>query len=150
MTELTESIPVEGSDSVEVTLRYTRHGPVTHIDSLNLKAYAVKGAWMEIGGAPYLASLRMDQAKNWEEFRKACSYSHIPGENMRWADKHGDIGWQVAGIGPVLENFSGLIPIPGDGRYEWSGYLPIRERPHVLNPKEGYVVTANEHVTPDD
>src|SRR5690606_628471 len=128
----------------------TRHGPVTYIDSLHHKAYAVKGAWMEIGGAPYLASLRMDQAKNWEEFREACNYSHIPGENMMWADKHGDIGWQVVGIGPVRENFSGMIPIPGDGRYEWSEYLPIRDRPHVLNPKDGFIVTANEHVTPKD
>ena len=28
-------------------------------------------AWMEPGGAPYLASLRMDQATTWEEFREA-------------------------------------------------------------------------------
>src|SRR5690606_9166123 len=150
MTELTESIPVEGNDPVEVTLRYTRHGPVTHIDSLHHKAYAVKGAWMEIGGAPYLASLRMDQARNWEEFREACSYSHIPGENMMWADRHGDIGWQVVGIGPIRENFSGMIPIPGDGRYEWGGYLPIKDRPHALNPQQGFMATANEHVTPAD
>lgn len=150
MTELEEIIPVEGEESVEAKLRYTVHGPVTYIDSTNNKGYAVKGAWMEIGGAPYLASLRMDQAKNWEEFREACSYSHIPGENMMWADKYGDIGWQVVGIGPVRENFSGMVPIPGDGRYEWSGYLPIEDRPHALNPENGFIVTANESVTPLD
>jgi penicillin G amidase len=44
---------------------------------------------MEIGGAPYLASLRMDQARTWEEFREANRYSHIPGENMVWADRTG-------------------------------------------------------------
>lgn len=150
MEEMKESIPVEGEKAVEATLRYTIHGPVTYIDSTNQKGYAVKGAWMEIGGAPYLASLRMDQARNWEEFREACSYSHIPGENMMWADKHGDIGWQVVGIGPIRGNFSGMVPIPGDGRYEWAGYLPIKERPHAVNPERGYIVTANESVTPKD
>ncbi len=150
MQEIEETIPVEGEEPVEATLRYTVHGPVTYIDSTNHKAYAVKGAWMEIGGAPYLASLRMDQAKNWEEFREACSYSHIPGENMVWADKNGDIGWQVVGIGPIRENFSGMVPVPGDGRYEWAGFLPIKERPHMLNPEEGFIATANENVTPAD
>ena len=150
MTALEETIHVEGEASVQATLRYSIHGPVTYIDSLNHKGYAVKGAWMEVGGAPYLASLRMDQAKNWEEFREACGYSHIPGENMIWADKSGNIGWQVVGIGPIRKNFSGLVPVPGDGRYEWSGYLPIKDRPHILNPKEGFFATANENVTPED
>ena len=149
MEELKETIPVKNAKSVDVTLRYTLHGPVTFIDSINHKAYAVKCAWLEPGGAPYLASLRMNQARNWDEFREACSYSHIPGENMIWADKKGNIGWQVVGIAPVRKNFSGMVPVPGDGRYEWSGYLPIKERPHMLNPVKGFFATANQNVTPD-
>nr|WP_305123041.1 penicillin acylase family protein [Rufibacter sediminis] len=129
-------------------MRYTVHGPVTYIDSVNRKAYALKCAWLEPGGAPYLASLRMNQAQNWDEFREACSYSHIPGENMIWADKKGNIGWQVVGIAPVRKNFSGMVPVPGDGRYEWAGYLPIKERPHLLNPEKGFFATANQNVTP--
>ncbi|GIT21355.1 MAG: hypothetical protein CM1200mP40_10370 [Gammaproteobacteria bacterium] len=58
---------------------------------------------MEVGGAPYLASLRMDQAKTWEEFRVASNYSNIPGENMIWADRDGNIGWQAVGIAPIRE-----------------------------------------------
>jgi penicillin amidase len=92
----------------------------------------------------------MDQAKTWKEFREACSYSHIPGENMVWADSKGNIGWQAVGIAPIRRNFSGLVPVPGDGRYEWDGYLPIMEKPHTLNPPEGYFATANQNVTPDD
>ena len=92
----------------------------------------------------------MDQAKNWDEFRDACSYSNIPGENMVWADKKGNIGWQAVGIAPVRNNFSGLVPIPGDGRYEWDGYLPIMEKPNLSNPEKGYIATANQNVTPED
>ena len=150
MKEIHETIKIKDAGSKEVTLRYTQHGPVTYIDTLNHKAYAVRCAWLEPGGAPYLASLRIDQAKTWDAFREACSYSHIPGENMVWADKKGNIGWQAVGIIPVRKNFSGLVPVPGDGRYEWAGFLPIKERPHLLNPAKGFLATANQDITPMD
>ena len=150
MNVITETIKVKGQEDVTVDLLYTRHGPVTYVDSLNHKAYAVRNAWLESGGSPYLASLRMDQAKTWEEFREACNYSHIPGENMIWADKDGNIGWQSVGIAPIRRNFSGLIPVPGDGRYEWDGYLPIIQKPNSLNPAKGFFSSANQNVTPDD
>ena len=149
MKTIQESIKVKNGATKNVLLNYTVHGPVTFIDSVNNKAYAVKCAWMGPGGAPYLASLRIDQATNWESFREACAYSHIPGENMIWADKKGNIGWQAVGIVPIRKNFSGYVPIPGDGRYEWAGYLPIKERPHLLNPSKDFFATANQHVTPD-
>jgi penicillin amidase len=149
MKTITENIKIKNAASQIVQLNYTIHGPVTYIDSVNNKAYAIKCAWMETGGAPYLASLRIDQANSWESFREACAYSHIPGENMIWADKKGNIGWQAVGIIPIRKNFSGYVPIPGDGRYEWSGYLPIKERPHLLNPSKDFFATANQHVTPD-
>ena len=82
-----DSISVKGEEDRIVKLKYSRHGPVTFTDTKNNKAYAVRSAWLEVGGAPYLASLRMNQAKDWAEFKMACHYSHIPGENMIWADK---------------------------------------------------------------
>lgn len=148
MRVIEEEIQVKGQDPVQAELKYTRHGPVVYEDEENNVAYAVRAAWMEIGGSPYLASLRMDQAKSWEEFREACTYSHIPGENMVWADEDGNIGWQSVGIAPVRPNWSGLVPVPGDGRYEWDGYLPIQGKPHVYNPEKGYWGTANENLVP--
>ena len=150
MRVIEDTIEVEGAAAVPTTLKYTRHGPVVHEDPENNVAYAVRAAWREIGGAPYLASLRMDQAQTWKEFRDASSYSHIPGENMVWADKNGNIGWQAVGIAPIRPNWSGLVPVPGNGDYEWDGYLPIKAKPHVYNPDKGYWATANENLVPDD
>lgn len=150
MTVLTEEIPVKDREPHTAELKYTRHGPVVYEDRERHLAYVVRAAWMEIGGAPYLASLRMDQATTWEEFREACSYSNIPGENMVWAGRDGTIGWQSVGIAPVRRNWSGLVPVPGDGRYEWDGYLPITAKPHVVNPPEGYFATANNDLIPRD
>ena len=150
MTVIRESIPVRGQGPVQAELKYTRHGPVVFVDEDNNVAYAVRAAWLEPGGSPYLASLRMDQAKTWEEFVEASNYSNIPGENMIWADRAGNIGWQAVGIAPIRRNFSGMVPVPGDGRYEWDGYLPIKAKPSVYKPGEGFFATANNNLTPND
>ena len=145
-----ELISVKGAPSKKVDLYYSHHGPVSYLNKEKHIAYAVRCAWLEPGGSPYLASLRMDQAKTWEEFQEACTYSNIPGENMIWADTEGNIGWQAVGIAPVRNNYSGLVPVPGNGTYEWDGYLPIIQKPNELNPEKGFIATANQNVTPDE
>ena len=150
MRVVTETIPVKGEKPEAVELKYTRHGPVIFEDRANRKAYGVRAAWMEPGSAPYLASLRMNQARTWEEFREACGFSRMPAENMVWVDRTGTIGWQAAGIQPLRRNWSGLLPVPGDGRYEWDGYLPITALPHEVNPSRGFVATANHYLFPND
>jgi penicillin amidase len=150
MTLIEERIAIKGQPDSLVTLRYTRHGPVTYLDTENHRAAAVRAAWLEPGAAPYLASLRINQATNWAEFQEACNYSFIPGENMIWADKTGTIGWQAVGITPKRPNFSGMVPVPGDGRYEWDGYWPNSLKPSLTNPEKGFWATANQHVTPAD
>jgi len=148
MNVISESIPVKGGRPEAVELKYTRHGPVVFEDKAHHKAYAVRAAWREIGGAPYLASLRMDQSHSWEEFRDACTYSRIPAENMIWADRDGNIGYQAVGIAPQRPNWSGLVPVPGDGRYEWDGFLTGKSLPNVLNPEKGFYNTSNEYQIP--
>jgi penicillin amidase len=150
MRVITDTIPVKGAKAEAVDLKYTRHGPVIFEDPAAHRAYALRAAWMEPGSAPYLASLRMNQARTWEEFREACSYSRMPAENMVWADRAGTIGWQAAGIQPLRRNWSGLLPVPGDGRYEWDGFLPITALPHEVNPPRGFIVTANHYLFPND
>jgi len=148
MTVVRETIPVKGQEPVTVELKYTRHGPVLAEDHVHHRAYALRAAWLEIGATPYLASLRMDQATNWKEFRDACAYSQAPSENMVWADVQGNIGWQATGIVPRRPNWNGLLPVPGDGRFEWKGYLPSHAFPFRYNPSEGFLATANAENLP--
>lgn len=150
MDRIEDTIRVKDMDDQYVTHYYTIHGPVLYSNQDKGFACAMRCGWLEIGGSPYLASLRMDQAHDFESFREACNYSHIPGENMIWADKAGNIGWQAVGIAPVRKNWSGLTAVWGDGSYEWDHYLPIIAKPNIYNPVEGYFVTANANVTPQD
>ena len=150
MRIVTDTIPIENERPETVELKYTRHGPVLFEDRANRKAYALRAGWMEPGGAPYLASLRMNQATTWEEFKAACTFSNMPSENMVWVDRKGNIGWQAAGIQPIRRNWSGVLPVPGDGRYEWDGYLPIASLPAEVNPARGFIATANNYLLPDN
>jgi penicillin amidase len=148
MKVIPQSIPVKGEAAVVVDLKFTRHGPVVSEDKVHHKAYVVRAAWLDTGAAPYLASLRMDQAHTWEEFEAACNFSRTPAENMVWGDVKGNIGYQAVGAAPQRPNWSGLVPVPGDGRYEWDGYLAIEALPHVLNPAKGYWNTSNNYLIP--
>ena len=143
-----DTIPVKGQAAVRVDLKFTRHGPVIFEDKQHHKAYAVRAGWLEPGGAPYMADLRVDQAQNWDQFEDAVSYARIPAENMIWGDRKGDIGYNAASVAPRRPNFSGLVPVPGDGRYEWDGFLPIKELPHSLNPDKGFYNTSNDYQVP--
>ena len=138
-----DSIRVKGGATVPVTMAYTRHGPVLHVDSARHVAVALRAGWLEVGGAPYLASLRLDQARTWTEARAALAYARMPALNWVWGDTSGTIGWQTAGVAPVRRSWDGLMPVPGDGRFEWDGLLPIPQLPHETNPARGYVGTAN-------
>ncbi|MDZ7650809.1 MAG: penicillin acylase family protein [Cytophagales bacterium] len=57
MKIIRDTIHVKGSADVFIEHKYTRHGPVTYVDSKRNKAYAIQCAWLQPGGAPYMASL---------------------------------------------------------------------------------------------
>ena len=148
MKTIHETIAVKGRPVVEADLKFTRHGPVLHVDPRHHRAYALRAAWLEEGTAPYLASLRLNQATTWAEFREACRSFLTPSENLVWADVDGHIGWQAVGLAPRRKNWDGLMPVPGDGRYEWEGYLPVLELPHLADPPRGWFASANQDNLP--
>ncbi len=148
MKTIRETFAVKGRPAVQADLKFTRHGPVVYEDRSHHRAYALRAVWLEEGTAPYLASLRLDQAASWAEFREACRSFLTPSENMVWADVDGHIGWQAVGLAPRRKNWDGLLPVPGDGRYEWEGYLPLLELPHLADPPRGWFASANQDNLP--
>ncbi len=133
----------------ELELRFTRHGPVIHEDARRHRAYALKWAGGEPGGAAYLASLALDRAKDGRDFVAELKRWKAPSENMVYADVEGNIGWVAAALTPVRKGWDGLLPIPGaQGAYEWQGFLPLRELPQAHNPASHFVATANHNILP--
>lgn len=151
MRQIDETIAVRGASPATRSLKFTRHGPVIHEDPVRRKAYALRAAYLEFPGtAAYLASLRLNQAQNWNEFVAGMEKHYTPSENMVYADVDGNIGWFGGSIAPIRprNDWSGMLPVPGNGDFEWRGVLPGSSLPRVFNPPEGYVATANEYNLP--
>jgi len=132
----------------EIELKFTNHGPVIYEDKERHRAYSLKWVGSEPGTAGYLASLSLNRAKNWPEFLKALERWKVPSENLVYADVDGNIGWVAAGMTPIRKGWSGLIPVPGDGKYEWQGFLPLKDMPQAYNPAKHFIATANHNILP--
>lgn len=144
MRTVGETIPVRDTEPVAVELRYTRHGPVIYEDPERHTAFAARAAWLEPGMAPYLGSMDYMRAGNWDQFLAAMNRWGAPPENQVYADTSGTIGWKTGGLTPIRPNWDGLLPVPGDGRYEWAGFYDMDQLPGSVNPAAGWLATANE------
>ena len=150
MRLLPEHIDVRGDKAAEVTHRFARHGPIIHTDAARNKAYAVRTVLLKPGAAPYVAGLAYQDAENWAAFRTALRCWYAPSLSFVGADIDGNIGWAPTGLTPVRPNWDGLLPVPGDGRYEWNGFLDMDGLPSETNPPRGWVGSANQMSLPPD
>ena len=146
MEAVKETFAVRGEPSVSVDLKFTQHGPVLWQEGN--RALALHWVGAEPGTAGYLGSLAIDRAKNWDDFEAAMARWKVPSENIVYADREGNIGEHSTGLAPIRK-WTGLLPLPGTGGYEWSGFVPTAELPHSFNPAAGYVATANNKMIPD-
>ncbi len=144
MRIIRETIKVKNAAPVDADLVFTRHGPVIYTDSERHRAYAVRSCWLEPGTAPYMAALTFMRAKNLSEFRSATQRWGAPTINQVYGDTSGNIAWIATGLAPIRRNWDGLMPVPGDGRYEWAGFWSADKLPSAVNPASGYVSTSNE------
>lgn len=142
-----DTIRVKGEAPRPTSLRYTVHGPLVSIDTARKRGFAVRSVHSEPGTAAYLASLALDRAHDWPTFQRAMTRWLMPSENMIYGDVDGNIGWVAAGLMPQ-RSWSGLLPVPGDGTHEWSGFVPGMQLPRSYNPADGFIATSNNNILP--
>ncbi len=160
----TETIKVSGADDVTLTVRSTRHGPLLsdvsdEMATVGREAPAGSGAnrgdgfavalqWTALHPSPTAdAILELDTATDWTSFRAAAADFAVPAQNLVYADRAGHIGYQAPGRIPIRKSGNdGLLPAAGwRPENDWTGdYVPFDGLPNVLDPAEGFVVTANQ------
>lgn len=150
MRVVRETIEVKGERPRTVELLFTRHGPVLKTDPVRRRAFALRSVWWEPGTAAYFGSTGYMTAKDWPSFKAALANWAAPSENQVYADTDGTIGWVAGAMVPRRPNWDGLIPVPGDGRYEWKGMLASEELPSIKNPTQGWFASANQMNLPAD
>jgi penicillin amidase len=140
-----ESVWVKGrSQPVGFEREETPHGVVVAVDGEKHLAFTVRWSGAEPGTAGELAALTLDRAASASEFRAALARWKMPAAEVLYVDRDGNGGSQVAALVPKRHGWTGSFPAPGwTARFDWSGWLTLDELPHVVNPAEGSLVSAN-------
>ncbi|HGY08470.1 MAG TPA: penicillin acylase family protein [Oceanithermus profundus] len=148
-----ETIAVKGAEPVVLEVRESVYGPVIS-DVVNApEGQALALAWvsLEPEDETMAAFYGLGKATNWREFTAALARLKAPSQNFVYADVEGHIGYLAPGKIPVRKpGHSGKYPVPGDGSWDWQGYVPFEALPRVFDPPEGYIVTANNMSVPED
>jgi len=147
-----EVIRVKGGGVVVEEVIRTHHGPVINglaPDLAGEQPLALRWTSLEPDSMTR-ALLAMSRARNCLELREALRHWTAPVQNTVYADTGGNIAYSFPGKVPIRAQGDGSLPVPGwTGEYEWTGYVPFEELPHLYNPPQGYIATANNRVVDD-
>lgn len=160
--KVVEKIRVRHGDHFEIvnfTVYKTVHGPIftRQYGNVNM-SFAMRWTGLE----PSLVAVwayAINHAESIFDYARAQQYFDAPIQNMIVADDQGNILYSPTGLIPVrnpipvlvkggvrVVNY-GLLPFNGSaGEGEWVGYVDYPYIPRLLNPPEGYVITANNRI----
>jgi len=137
------------TETVSLDVQETRNG-VVFVEE-NGKKYSLKWTARDPKNQEFEAFFNLNRAKDWNDFQNALKTYGGASQNFVYADVKGNIGWYAAGRIPIRKTGEGELPYDGatnDG--EWTGFIPFEELPHLYNPKEGFIVTANQRIVGTD
>ena len=157
-----EKIVVKGRAPVTIDVRISRHGPLVS-DAINqtnaaqpaadrrppLEPMALRWTALDATDTTTASILQLDSARNWNEFVSALAGFVVPSQNFVYADVDGHIGYYAPGRIPIRAHGDGSQPADGaSGEDEWTGWIPFAQLPHVYDPPEHIIVTANQRPAP--
>ncbi|HYW13181.1 MAG TPA: penicillin acylase family protein [Longimicrobium sp.] len=140
-----DTIRIKGAEPVVVSIRSTRNGTLFNRVDQRGGDRMLSFRWTAQDPSTEIkALLGMNRARNAGEFTTALHGFDNPHQNVVFADADGNFGYWMAGRVPVRAGGDGVLPTPAwTGEGAWTGFLAFDEHPHVLNPAEGFIVTAN-------
>jgi penicillin G amidase len=142
------AIGLPKGQSVKLPLHLTDKGPVVTSVDKGVNAIAVMRWYGTIPAQAlqdrsFRGVLGFMRARSVGELLEAAGNWKYVSMNFVAADVEGHIGWHVSGAAPVRTGYSGRLPADASAGADWSGFLPFEAMPHVRDPEEGYIVTAN-------
>ena len=118
------------------------HGPVLRTDH---GTYAVRYAGM--GEMRQVEQwLAMNKAQNMEDWRNAMRMQSFASFNMVYADREGNTMFVHNSLTPNRKaGYNWAHYLPGDdSSLIWDEYMPFDQLPQLINPKSGYIHSANQ------
>jgi len=142
-----ETFFIKGKEPVKKTLYYAGRRPLlddvfTDIDDV------ISIDWSGFDGMNAEGFHSLCKARNYSEFLNCMKELTIVPLNVVYADKMGNIAYQLIGRLPRREEGSGNLPGFGPAEDKgWDGYYPFEKNPRIINPQRGFIATANNKVT---
>ncbi|HEX7705466.1 MAG TPA: penicillin acylase family protein [Thermoanaerobaculia bacterium] len=137
-----ESIAVKGEKQPRILEVYeTQRGVM--IDETT----SMHWAGFDFPPAPSIdAGLLLHRAKNFDDFRRAVTRFGALDANWIFSDRAGNIGYQLGAPVP-MRNYDSLVRQRAtDPEVTWTGYRPLDQTPHALNPADGFVASCNNQI----
>ena len=148
-----EIIKIKDSSAIEFTVRSTKRGPIISdfpvFNALTKDAISLRWTLAETQSKG-IGQIGLLETKDITSFRKVLGNMDNMFYNYVFADVNGNIAHQATGLIPVRRNASGDFPQPIDSLDNWNGFIPKNELPHLINPKKGWLGTANHDTRPDN
>jgi penicillin amidase len=143
MQKRVEEIKVRGGEPRLIEIYRTVHGPVIRWDEKAGVAYSRAASYAGNELSDMISVYGFDHAKNLDEFAQLAQNTYTT-RNYIAATADGQIGYWHCGKPPVrTQGTDRRLPIPGTGEYEWTGRVPFSQMPHLVNPKQGYIINWN-------
>jgi penicillin amidase len=137
-----ETFKVNGNPDVKRRLCRTVHGPVQERAGKRT-AFARKYSTWKHEMQTIVGLAQLNEAGSVKDAAKAIA-KVTWNENTMVADDQGNIGWFHPGRLPNRpKRWDERLPYPGTGNAEWRGILKVSQRPHVVNPKQGWLANWN-------
>ncbi len=137
------------TEIINLEVLETRNGVI--LTEQDGKKYALRWTARDPRNQEFEAFFLLNRAKDWQGFQAALKSYGGASQNFVYADVKGNIGWQIAGRIPIRKKGNGEMPYDGasnDG--DWTGFIPFAELPVLYNPKENFIVTANQRTVGTD
>lgn len=145
-----EEIKIRGAASFFDTIPFTHYGPMPFAgftEDTMKSALAIKWTGAEASNE-LMTFYHLNRAKNYAEYTEALKYFQCPAQNFVFASASGDIALWHRGNFPLRWPGQGKFIMDGSSsKYQWQGYIPFEEVPHILNPSRNFVSSANQHPT---
>jgi len=135
-----------GSPDRELVYRTGVHGPVVGYGTANGKRYAITTD-RSTRGRELLSAIPFEQLNagvvhDAKSFIKTMSSFELT-FNWFFVDSK-DIAMYSSGRIPIrAKNVNDGLPTNGDGSYDWRGWVPAKDHPQGIDPKNGMIVNWN-------
>jgi penicillin G amidase len=144
-------VKISNGTQVERELRFTQRGAVVS-SFKHIRGKVISMHWVgDEMSNEFKSVLLLNKANNWNDFTQALKTFTSISQNIVYADKKGNIGLYCAAGVPIRKRDIAVGILPGQtGEYDWKGYVPFDELPHLYNPAQGFVASANNRTTSAD